>query len=122
MTKADGGRFLRNLLRLIPLATVSATLSARSLTLTSEPVFTATPDAPLAGVVAFSTDVPSRVRFAVSNEMESWQREFFDYDTSHTVPVLGLKAARTNVLTFTALDRFRNEVTATQSIVVVTAP
>src|SRR5262245_31110470 len=121
MIKVFGGRVLRHLLGFFILVAATAT-SAHALTLTSGPVFTTTPNAPLAGLVEFGTDVPSRVRVAVTNAMESWQRDFFEYDTAHSVPLLGFKPGRTNLVNITALDRFGNEIAATQSLVFVTGP
>src|ERR1051325_1643709 len=111
----------RQLIRVLSVATLlAASISSRALTFTSDPVFTTMSNAPLAGLLDFVTDEPSRVRIAGTNATESWQREFFDYDTRHAVPLLGFKANRTNLISVTALDRFGNGVTATQAIVFVT--
>jgi hypothetical protein len=99
-------------------------VSPRSLAVTikSGPSFTPAPLAPLAGSLQLATDVPSRVNVSVSDGSNTWQRNFHDYSTSHSVPLLGFKPGRTNIITVTALDKFRNAAAAPPPLVFVTPP
>ncbi|MGO8675137.1 MAG: aryl-sulfate sulfotransferase [Limisphaerales bacterium] len=96
--------------------------NAEALTILSGPSFTAASAAPLAGTLNLTTDVPSRVSVFVSDGMENWERDFYDYGTSHYVPLFGFKPARTNSITVTVWDRFRNVLTAPAPVVFVTDP
>ncbi len=72
--------------------------------------FTKAPIAPLAGTLAFETDVPTRVRVTVDDGISPWTRNFFDYAVLHETPLYGFKPNRTYQIRFTAIDRFQNEV------------
>jgi arylsulfate sulfotransferase len=112
--------------KLIPSLAVASVLGfpicSRALTITSGPVLTPATNAPLAAVLRLTTDHYSRVSVIVDDGQQSWERDFYDYDTNHSVPLLGFRAGRTNVITTTVHDRFGNEVTAPQSLVFKTAP
>src|SRR5262249_959037 len=102
------------LARMVPALIVSLLLSptARALVITSAPAFTPADAAPLAGALGISTDIPSRVSISVTEGTNTWRRNFYDYATTHSVPLLGFKPGRTNLVTVTVLDRYRNAVTA----------
>ncbi|HVY72006.1 MAG TPA: aryl-sulfate sulfotransferase [Verrucomicrobiae bacterium] len=94
-------------------------LNARALVLTSAPTFTPASAAPLAGTLKVSTDVASRVSVSVMEGTNTWRHTFLDYGTTHSLPLLGFKPGRTNFITVTALDRYRNAVTAPQPLLFV---
>ena len=52
----------------------------------------------------------------------TWERNFLDYTNVHSTTLLGFKPGRTNVITVTVRDKFRNEVTASNAVSFVTAP
>lgn len=93
-----------------------------ALTILSSPVFTPASNAPLAGVLTVHTDVDSRVSLLLSDGIDFWQKDFFDYSTSHSVPVLGFKPGRTNQILVTVYDKHRNAYTAPGTLSFVTSP
>jgi len=107
---------------LMAFAVLGVPFCSQALTILSEPTFTKTTNAPLAGTLQFTTDEASRVSVSVSDGQESWQRNFYDFATTHRVPLLGFKPGRTNAITVTAYDRQRNPVTAPQPLVFITSP
>jgi len=96
--------------------------TAEAVTILSDPSFTAATAAPLAGTLQLTTDVPSRVSVSVSDGVGSWERDFYDYGTNHCVPLFGFKPGRTNNITVTVWDRFRNTFTAAAPVVFITCP
>jgi arylsulfate sulfotransferase len=78
--------------------------------------------APLAAKLNLATDVPSRVSVTMTNGTESWTRHFYDYTTSHALSLYGFKPGQTNYLSIIVHDRFRNEATNVQPLIVITAP
>jgi len=97
-------------------------LNCPALTITVAPSFTPAVNAPLAGVLQLATDVASRVSVLVNDGTNTWQRYFYDYSTTHSVPLLGFKSNRKNTITVTVRDRFQNAVTARQPLNFTTAP
>jgi len=97
-------------------------IAARGLTILSGPSFTPATNAALAGLLQLTTDQDSRVSVSVSDGTNTWARGFYEYSTTHAVPLLGFKAARTNLITVSVYDKFRNAVTADPPLVFVTAP
>jgi hypothetical protein len=73
-------------------------------------------------VLNLATDVDSRVGILVDDGHETREHYFFDYGTTHSLPLLGFKPDRTNVITLTVFDRQRNAITADQPIIFVTDP
>ncbi|MGO8696409.1 MAG: hypothetical protein ACLQVY_01635 [Limisphaerales bacterium] len=94
----------------------------RALTVLSAPSFTPATNAPLAGVLALTTDVPSQVSVSVSDAVGTWERDFFDYGTNHCLTLLGFKPSRTNEITVTVRDQFRNAYTVAQPLAFLTGP
>src|ERR1051326_7849093 len=78
--------------------------------------------APLAAKLSVSTDVPSRVTVTMTNSSERWIRHFYDYATTHTIPLYGFKPGRTNYLTVTVLDKSQNAATNAQPLILITDP
>ena len=96
--------------------------SARGAGFLSNPVFTPATNAPLAGLLSVTTPVDTRLSVLVSDGTDVWQRDFYDYSTTHSVPLLGFKPDRTNQILVTAYDKYRNAYTASQLVTFVTAP
>jgi len=95
---------------------------SRAITILSGPSFTPATNAPLAGLLQLTTDVDSRVSVLVSDGTDIWERDFYDYATTHSVPLLGFKPDRTNQILVTVYDEHRNAYTAPQLLTSVTAP
>ncbi|MEM9658437.1 MAG: aryl-sulfate sulfotransferase, partial [Planctomycetota bacterium] len=62
----------------------------QAITLTTEPSIALQPSAPLAGLLEFSTDVPTTARFRVRSADEEWIVDSTLPKTEHAIPVLGL--------------------------------
>jgi hypothetical protein len=77
---------------------------------------------PLAGVVEFSTDLPSRVTLNISNGVDRWSREFTDYQTQHYLPVLGLKPSNSYSIEIVITDEDNNQLTVSPSLLANTGP
>ena len=95
---------------------------SHAVTLLSGPSFTKSTNAPLAGVLQLATDVDTRVAVSVSEGTNVWERQFYDYATAHSVPLFGFKPARTNTISVTVTDRYRNQLTADQLVQFITSP
>src|SRR5208282_6099211 len=94
---------------------------SRAITILSGPTFTPAASAPLAGVLALTTDVSSRVGVQVNDGTNTWERDFFDFGTSHSETLLGFMPGRTNHISVTVYAKQRNTFTAAQSLTFVTA-
>jgi hypothetical protein len=92
-----------------------------AVTILSGPSFTPATNAPLAGVLSLTTAVNTRVSVLVSDGTDIWERDFYDYATTHSVSLLGFKPNRTNQILVTAYDKDRNAYTAAQPLTFVTA-
>ena len=103
---------------------LSLTVSLRSdaITILSGPTFTPATNSPLAGVLQLTTDVASRVSILVSNGTNLWERDFYNYTTSNSVPLYGFQPDQTNVIQVAVYDEYRNARTAPQLLTFVTAP
>lgn len=86
------------------------------------PSFTPATNAPLAGLLQLTTDVDSRIGVLVSNGTDLWERDFYDYATNHSLPLLGFKPGQTNEIQVTVYDKDRNACTASGLLTFVTAP
>jgi arylsulfate sulfotransferase len=95
---------------------------SRAVTILSPPSFTPAAKAPLAGVLELTTDVASRVHVLVSDGSSIWEKDFYDFATTHSETLLGFKPGRTNVIQVTVIGRQRNVETAPQLLTFVTAP
>src|ERR1017187_7915925 len=92
-----------------------------AITVLSGPSFTPAASAPLAGALQLTTDVESRISVVVSDGTDYWERDFYDFSTTHSVPLLGFKAGRTNQIVVTVYDKSRNAYTSEQRLTFVTA-
>src|SRR5262245_31547559 len=92
-------------------ASLTMLLRAHALMVTNVPILLQTNKAPLACKIQLSTDVDSRVSVDFAAGTESWRKDFYDYDTTHSLILLGFKPDRTNVITATVHDRYGNMVT-----------
>jgi len=107
----------------LPLASIlSLSIHAHGITITSGPSFTNASSAPLVGVLQLTTDVPSRVSVSVDDGTNTWTHDFLDYATNHSQTLLGFKPHRTNAITVTVRDLYRNGFTAAQPLTFITAP
>lgn len=123
------GEVQRNLLfksRLVAISVVIlflvVCLRSPAMTILAKPSFTPATNAPLAGVLQLTTDTSSRVSIQVSDGTNTWQRNFYDFGTNHSEPVLGFKPGRTNSIQVTVFDTRQNAYAYAQPLVFVTAP
>jgi arylsulfate sulfotransferase len=58
----------------------------------------------------------------VNDGTNTWERNFLDYTNVHSTTLLGFKPGRTNAITVTVHDKYRNEVTASHPVNFITAP
>jgi arylsulfate sulfotransferase len=93
-----------------------------TVSIVSGPTFTPATNAPLAGVLALTTDVKSRISVLVNEGTNTWERDFFDFATSHSETLLGFMPGRTYQISVTAYDMQRNTFTPAQPLTFVTAP
>jgi hypothetical protein len=107
---------------LLGLLLTQALYTTEAVNILSGPSFTKAANAPLAGSLALTTDVPARVSISVNDGVGVWSRDFIDYATSQSVTLLGFKPGRTNQITVTVWDRYRNAYTAAAQIAFITAP
>jgi len=113
---------LRDALRLASvLVILAAAPCSKAVTVLSGPLFTQVSNTPLAGVLALTTDTATQVSVSVSDGTETWERDFFDYGTNHSLMLLGFKANRTNEITVTVRDQFRNSFTSPEALSFVTS-
>src|SRR5262245_15983472 len=94
----------------------------QAITILSGPALTPATNAPLACSVQLSTDVPSRVKVSITDGAKTWERNFFDYNTNHSIPLLGFKPGRTNLITVYVTDKFRDTVASPAATTFITAP
>ena len=92
-------RKVNSLLVLISIFTTA--LESRAVTILSGPTFTKATNAPLAGLLELTTDRLSRVGVSVDDGTNQWVRNFHDYSTNHSIPLLGFRPGKTNVITVT---------------------
>jgi arylsulfate sulfotransferase len=104
--------FYPSLFRYVLVFLIGAYTHVFALNFSIPPSFVKSAQAPLAGTLSVKTDVPSRVSVTVNDGFGSWTRNFYDYSTSHSVPLYGFKPARNNNISITVHDRDGNELTA----------
>ena len=102
----------RGVLWFVMAGMLSATPSSYGVRILSGPTFTMATNAPLAGLLKLTTDANSRVSVSVKDGTNTWQRDFYDYGTIHSIPLLGFKPGRTNTITTTVYDPSRNTAAA----------
>lgn len=98
----------------------SILLPCQALTIVTPPSFIPATNSPLAGVLQVTTDVESRVAVSVDDGVGVWERRFFDYSTTHSIPLYGFKPGRTNSIIVTVFDRNRTSTTADIAPVFIT--
>jgi len=59
---------------------------------------------------------------SVNDGTNTWKRNFLDYSTVHSIPLLGFKPSLANTITVTVHDKSRNALTAANPVVFTTAP
>jgi hypothetical protein len=107
---------------LVLLSGFTSSICAQALTISAGPVLTTSTNAPLAAALQLTTDDYSRVSVSVDDGQHTWRRDFYDYDTTHLVPLLGFKPDQTNVITVTVHDRFGQEAAAASPVIFTTGP
>jgi len=112
-------RKVNSLLVLISIFTTA--LESRAVTILSGPTFTKATNAPLAGLLELTTDRLSRVGVSVDDGTNQWVRNFHDYSTNHSIPLLGFRPGKTNVITVTVYDQYR-QATNAAPLTFVTGP
>ncbi len=99
---------------------LTLTVTGSAVTIVSGPSFTPSVNAPLAGLLQVTSDVPSRVSVQMSNGTNLWQRNFYDYSTAHSIQLLGFMPRTTNSILVTVYDKQRNASTAPQPLTFIT--
>lgn len=79
---------------------------------TNAPSLTMAPNAstPLAGLLELQTSGLSRVSIVVSDGIDQWNKDFEEFNTVHSLPVLGFKPGRAHTVTVSVLDEEGNDV------------
>src|SRR6516165_10861071 len=95
---------------------------SHAITILSGPTVSPATRAPLAGLLTLTTDVNSRISVLVDDGTDIWEKDFYDYTTNHSVPLLGFKPNQTNQILITVYDKDRNASTAPQLLTFITAP
>jgi arylsulfate sulfotransferase len=96
--------------------------SSQAITVLSGPTFTPATNAPLAGLLQLSTAKDSRVSVLVSDGTDTWERDFYDFSTNHSIPLLGFKPDQTNQILVTVYNKNEDAYTVPQVLTFVTAP
>ena len=86
------------------------------------PSFAKADQAPLSGILSLTTDQPSRVSVGVDDGFTTWERDFYRWETAHSIPLHGFKPDRTNVITVTIHGSDGETVTASQELEFITDP
>jgi hypothetical protein len=84
------------------------------------PLFTPSPNAPLAGTLQLTTDVNARISVLVSDGNSLWEHDDYQFGTNHSLTLLGFKPGETNEILVMALDPYRNLVMTPQPLKFVT--
>lgn len=101
---------------------LTVSTASQAITILSGPTFAPATNAPLAGLLQLTTDVPSRVSVQVNDGTNTWEKNFYNFSTTNSQPLLGFEANQTNQISVTVYDRNGNAYTAPQPLTFVTAP
>src|ERR1017187_2428645 len=82
---------------LIAVVITFSTMS-QAVNILSGPTFTPAANAPLAGVLQLTTDMPARVSVLVSDGTDVWEKDFYDFATNNSVPLYRFEPGRTNLI------------------------
>ncbi|HEV2211299.1 MAG TPA: aryl-sulfate sulfotransferase [Verrucomicrobiae bacterium] len=93
--------------------------SVFALSVVSGPTFTPATNAPLAGRLQLATDSASRVSVSVDDGTSVWTHDFYDFGTTHSVPLLGFKPGTTNVISISLYDQNQNLTAVEQTLTFV---
>jgi hypothetical protein len=102
--------------------TLLSSKSTHAVTIVSGPSLTTATNAPLAAHLQLTTDVDTRVSVLVDSGTETWTRNFYDYGTNHSIPLIGFLSNSTNLISVTVQDKSRNALAAATPLTFVTAP
>jgi len=64
---------------------------------------------PLAGLLELQTSDISRVSIVVSDGIDQWNKDFEEFNTDHSLPVLGFKPGRAHTVTVSVLNEEGND-------------
>jgi arylsulfate sulfotransferase len=78
--------------------------AAQAVTIIAGPTLSTNTSAPLAANLQLTTDVPSRVSVTADDGTNSWRRNFYDFDTVHSIPLLGFKPGRSYTISVEVSD------------------
>ncbi len=70
-------------------AVLALTIRCEAVSILTGPSFLPSTNAPLAGSLQLTTDVDTRVSVLVDNGNKVWSKDFYDFGTNHTLPLLG---------------------------------
>jgi arylsulfate sulfotransferase len=98
--------------------------SSDSTVITSPPVITMgpNPSVPLAGILEVSTDEPTRVTLEVSDGTSSWSIAYDEFNTDHSLMVLGFHPGKTHTIQVNVIDKAGNETTAQSPLQIAIDP
>jgi arylsulfate sulfotransferase len=111
---------MKNRVYAILITVVNLTPMSHALTFVSGPSLTRASQAPLAAILQLTTDVDCRISVMATDGTNSWQRDFYDFATTHSVPLLGFKPGRTNQVLVNVYDTARNVISTPQPLTFVT--
>jgi arylsulfate sulfotransferase len=77
---------------------------------------------PLAGLLELQTSDISRVSIVVSDGIDQWNKDFEEFNTDHSLPVLGFKPGRAHTVTVSVLDEEGNDLIEPVVLEVTTDP
>jgi len=97
---------------------------------TPPPQFLSTPEieldpnlsTPLAGILTLRTDVPSKVILDISTDNKSWAIEFDNYQTDHSLTMLGFRSDTKHTINVHIRNRNGQQTTFHHSLTVTTDP
>lgn len=103
-------------------ALIASCAACPAVSILSGPSFTPATNAPLAGLLQLTTDIDSRIGIVVQEGTNAWSRDFYDFSKTHSLPLAGFKAGRTNEIFITVHDQAQGQYTAAQPLTFITAP
>jgi arylsulfate sulfotransferase len=77
---------------------------------------------PLAGILSLTTNVPTRILLEISSNKKSWSINFDDYETEHTLTVLGFRPDKLHTIKVHIINRDGLRTTFNKALTVTTDP
>ncbi|WP_455202550.1 aryl-sulfate sulfotransferase [Kaarinaea lacus] len=127
--KTRPATLLKRLTHLILYASILGCVNA-GIANTSPPQFVSPPEiemdpnlsTPLAGLLRFSTNLPSKVLLDISTGSKSWTIKFDEFKTDHSYTVLGFRPDKTHAIKVHIINRNGQRTTFKQPLTVITDP